>query len=103
MQWFRDDFKRFSSKCRSEIAELTATAKQHRGWYKIAPVIRAILGVLAAIAILPACILALSKYGYVKPFFGMPSMTAPEEKVTEYVDKLHRIEEDIAQTIAAHG
>ena len=90
-------FKQFKSQCQHALNTVEKEAKNHRGWHKIDPVIRGFLGVLAALSVIGAIIVAAtSKHGYSQTFFGKPE-TETSQKVTlfkqKYADHLEHVEE----------
>ncbi|MFJ1269863.1 hypothetical protein ACD661_14975 [Legionella lytica] len=71
--------KAFKSSCKNIFASKEAQGlKEHRElWYQIHPILRGILGVLAALAIVPALIVSVtSKHGYAGTFFTLPETTS---------------------------
>ena len=75
-----EQFQQFHKNCTKAMDEATKEAGQHRGWHAIHPIIKGIMGVLAAIAVLPAFIVAVqSKHGYIGTFFATPETTTSEQ------------------------
>lgn len=77
----------FNDKVLTELDQALKVLKVHRGWHKINPIIKSILGVLAAIAVVPAIITQLvSKEGYTNTFFKLPQ-TDSYSILTDFNDK----------------
>lgn len=74
-------FQECQKKCEAIIIATANESAQHRGWHKIDPIIRGITGVLAALTLVPALIVAAtSTHGYFQTFFAKPA-TATSEKI----------------------
>lgn len=77
-----ESFKTFKASCKNIFASNEAGAlKEHRGiWYQIHPILRGILGLLAALTIIPAFIVVVTAtHGYVDTFFTTPKTTSGHE------------------------
>jgi hypothetical protein len=71
--------KAFKASCKNIFASKEAQGlKEHRElWYQIHPILRGILGVLAALTIFPALIVGvISQHGYAGTFFTTPETTS---------------------------
>jgi hypothetical protein len=66
-----DDFQTFRNQCITAIGECKMQASRHRGWHRVDPIIRAFLGVLAALTVIPALIMETT-CGYRHAFFQTP-------------------------------
>lgn len=77
-----EGFKQVRLECEKAIKAFGLEAQKHRGWHRIDPVLRGILGVLAAIAVIPALIVeGTSQQGYIQTFFATPP-TETSKKMT---------------------
>lgn len=73
-------FKIFHAECSKMMKNAKKEAEKHRGWHQINPILRAILGVCAAITVLPALMIEIkSKQGYMKTFFETPCTNTKKE------------------------
>ena len=72
----KEQYQQCYADCVAKIERIEKESKQHRGWHLVNPIIRGIIGVLAAIAVLPALIVTIkSKHGYKGTFFATPETT----------------------------
>lgn len=72
----------FKQRCDRAISDAENSFKHHRGsWFRdFHPIVRAIIGVLATILLVPAiAVAACSNHGYVDTFFKTPKTTAQVE------------------------
>jgi GNAT superfamily N-acetyltransferase len=88
-------FQKFKNNCHFVIKDAKKEFQKHRGiWYQIHPVLRAIVGSISTVTILPALIVAAtSKHGYIGTFFSIP-----KTKSIEKLDKLYNEEKVIEQS-----
>lgn len=85
-------FSTFEQKCKDAIDSTMKESEKHRGFGGWDPVARIILGVLAVITVIPACIVSsYSKNGCMQTFFA-----SPRTNTAEQMDKIK--EEFHAQT-----
>lgn len=74
------DFNRFNSACQEAIKMAHKEFQKHRDvWYQLHPVIRGILGVLAAISIIPALVTAATHNGFLGTFFSEPETSEAKQ------------------------
>ena len=93
-------FQQCHDLCTGVIERAAEEAAQHRGWHAIDPIIRGILGVLAALTVLPALIVqATSKHGYLQTFFAKP-VTTTSEQITAFAVQQNEINEGINLILA---
>ncbi|MBA3535549.1 MAG: hypothetical protein H0T84_02900 [Tatlockia sp.] len=106
MKFFEDPsaskFQNFHKTCMNEINDLIKNSQHHRGWHQINPIIRAIVGVLAAITVVPALVVMLkSKSGFFQTFFATSkpdTMQIAEElksKIEEIDNKINPKQPDL--------
>lgn len=87
-------FKQCHQQCALAITATAEESAKHRGWHAVAPIIRGIIGVLAAIAVIPALIVELtSTHGYMQTFFAQPA-TATSEKVAAITTQFNEQKEE---------
>ncbi len=83
------EFQQCQEYCAEIINDAVVQSAKHRGWHAVDPILRGFLGVLAAIAVLPALIVeATTKHGYMQTFFGQPP-TSTSEKVADFIKKFN--------------
>lgn len=90
-------YEKFNTACNTAIANVEVELSSHRGiWYQINPIIRGILGVLAALTLIPALMVScITKEGYRGTFFSKPE-TKTAVKFGAISAEIHQIEEKIA-------
>lgn len=82
-----DNLLKFKNKSIEAIDSVSDTAKEHRGWHKVHPILRAFVGILATITIIPALVVATkSKHGFYQTFFDKPE-TDTKQKISEFKKK----------------
>lgn len=87
-------FQQCHARCVDLIRIAAGECAQHRGWHRVSPILRGILGILAAIAVIPALIVHVkSQHGYVQTFFSTPS-TVTSEKITAITKKYFEQKEE---------
>lgn len=90
-----DEIKQFNSSCKEEIAK-ASEFNNHRGvWHReIHPIIKGILGVLAALTMIPALAFAFTKQGYVNTFFAKPQTHSAEvlAGISGLIDECDKLE-----------
>lgn len=71
----------FENACKIEIRAAELEFKKHEGWwYNLNPILKAIIGILATITIIPAlAVQCFTQNGYVETFFGKPKTEASEK------------------------
>lgn len=96
-----EGFEVFKQFCHYSINEAAGEFKQHRDlWHKVHPVLKGILGVIAALTVLPALMVATTKTGYVNTFFKTPE-TESSKKLERIKEMLERMEVEVEQKIKA--
>ncbi|KTD53206.1 coiled-coil protein [Legionella santicrucis] len=94
-----EGFEVFKQFCNGSINEAAKEFKQHRDlWHTIHPVLKSILGVVAALTVIPALIVATTKTGYVNTFFKKPETTS-SKKLGRIKGMLDKVEEEVEQKI----
>lgn len=93
-----EGFKDFYETCDNAIKVAEAEFKKHRDvWNQIHPVIRGLLGVLAALTVIPGLVVAItSKQGYIPTFFSTPE-TNSQQKLSAFKKDFDKLEEDIVK------
>lgn len=91
-------FINFKETCDSAIKKAEIEFKKHRDvWNQIHPVIRGILGVLAALTVIPGLVVAVaSKQGYMGTFFSTPE-TNSQQKLSAFQKGFDKMEDTIEQ------
>lgn len=85
-------FKEFKQNIERAMHSAASAAKNQRGWHTIHPIIRGLVGILAAIAVIPALvIIAKSQHGFTQTFFGKPH-TATSQKVAALAEEMEGID-----------
>lgn len=78
-------FQTFTGKLTAAIAAADLAAKKHRGWHGISPIIRGILGVIAALMAIPALVIETqTKHGFIGTFFKTPE-TNTSQKLNDFI------------------
>lgn len=67
--------------CKQCVEQVKPEFKNHRGWHQLHAIFRGFLGVLAALTIIPAGIVALTGHGYQQTFFETPETNSARELV----------------------
>ncbi len=81
----------FKEKCNTAIIKAEPEFKKHRGWHKVPLILRRILGVLAALTIIPWIVVAAGvTQGYIGTFFKTPK-TESEEKLELFKKKINNL------------
>lgn len=81
----------FKQRCTDAIDDVK-TAKEHRGWHKVHPILRAIVGLLTVFAAL--IVQHTSKHGYVGTFFQTPK-TDTAQKIADFKQQCNQTINDI--------
>lgn len=88
-----ESLKNFREECKQAIELVEGEFKKHRGiWGDLHPVLKAILGILAAITIAPAIIVqATTEAGFVGTFFKTPPTDSMKKlgRFAENLDEIH--------------
>lgn len=78
----------FKQQCNTAIKAAENEFKKHRGWHQINLILRAILGVLSGLTIIPGIMIAVgARHGYIGTFFKTPK--------TNSVEKLELFEQNL--------
>lgn len=86
-----ESFQKFNSKCKKALQNASPILAMHRGWHNVPDFIRAVVGVLAGIAIIPALVIEYTaKNGYIGVFFDKK-----ENVETDSINKLNQFEEHL--------
>lgn len=86
-----DEFNDFKNEYNKKLEETAKAMEKHRSiWNQFHPIFRAILGVLALIAVIPAIVAHNSNDGYKKTFFGTPSKD-PAQKMDDIVQSARKV------------
>lgn len=95
-----DAFFLFKTECHNAIDGAVIEFEKHRGyWHQIHPVLRGILGVIAALTIIPAFVVEVTtKQGYVQTFFATPK-TNLAIKFSKIKEKFDEEEKELEQKI----
>lgn len=79
-----NSLKSFKEQSIKAIDSVEKIAKEHRGWHTVHPILRGIVGLLAAITLIPALMVEKnSKHGFVQTFFAKPE-TDTKQKVSYF-------------------
>jgi hypothetical protein len=77
------NFQECHKRCTRALDTAIQQYGQNKDWYQVNPIIRNILGILAAMTMLPALIIqATSKHGYIHTFFAKPA--TEDSKLAEF-------------------
>jgi len=77
--------------CKAAMDTAAKESATHRGWHGVDPIIRGILGVLAAIAVIPALVVEMnSKHGFAQTFFTTPE-TETSKKLAAFKLKFDEV------------
>ncbi|WP_115703776.1 hypothetical protein [Legionella sainthelensi] len=94
-----EGFEVFKQFCNGSINEAAGVFKQHRDlWHTIHPILKGILGVVAALTVIPALLVATTKTGYINTFFKTPE-TASSKKLNQIKEMLESVEDEMEQKI----
>ncbi|AUH71480.1 hypothetical protein [Legionella sainthelensi] len=94
-----EGFEVFKQFCNGSINEAAGVFKQHRDlWHTIHPILKGILGVVAALTVIPALLVATTKTGYINTFFKTPE-TASSKKLHQIKEMLESVEDEMEQKI----
>ncbi|WP_133131493.1 hypothetical protein [Legionella sainthelensi] len=94
-----EGFEVFKQFCNGSFHEAAREFKQHRDlWHTIHPILKGILGVVAALTVIPALLVATTKTGYVNTFFKTPE-TASSKKLHQLKEMLESVENEVEQKI----
>ncbi|WP_115707568.1 cell envelope integrity protein TolA [Legionella sainthelensi] len=94
-----EGFEVFKQFCNGSINEAESEFKQHRDlWHTIHPILKGILGVVAALTVIPALLVATTRTGYVNTFFKTPE-TASSKKLHQIREMLESVEDEVEQKI----
>ena len=85
----------FRQESLAAIDSVEKNAQEHRGWHTVHPILRAIVGILAAISVIPALVVAKeSKHGFFQTFFAKPE-TDTQQKAAAFREKFNAITKEI--------
>jgi hypothetical protein len=92
-----ESFASFKELCRDNINQAAKEFKQHRDlWPTMNPILKGILGILAALTIVPALIItAATKEGYINTFFKPAPETKSFIELSEITKTLSSVDEEI--------
>ena len=89
-------FLNFQTACKEALNSVGEEAENHRGWHLLSPIFRGILGVLAAMAVIPALIVEYqSTHGFIQTFFVKPK-TETSQKMAKIGVEFDRQTSNIA-------
>lgn len=93
--------EQFKQACAEAIEEARPVLASHRGWHGYPLFVRAILGIIAAITVIPAIVVqATTAKGYVGTFFKSYE-TDSVQKLQQFETDAEALSDQIAETIAA--
>lgn len=99
-----ESFAEFKEFCKANINQANNEFIHHRElWHTIHPILKGLLGVLAALTIIPALLVdAMAKEGYVDTFFKTPQ-TQSSKELSTIAPTYDRLEEEIEQSMKLGG
>ncbi|WP_133130093.1 hypothetical protein [Legionella yabuuchiae] len=84
----QNTFDAFKNNCNNAIQNAGEEFQKHRGWHAVNPILKGLLGVLAALTIIPALVAhSTAKHGYAGTFFNTPK-TDSAGKLQSFQDNL---------------
>ncbi|ASQ44631.1 Dot/Icm T4SS effector AnkF/LegA14/Ceg31 [Legionella clemsonensis] len=97
-----ESFQNFAKECHEALEKAKPILAEHRGWHDFPVVVRAIVGILSALAVIPALAVQIaSKKGYVGMFFkNKEEIKTASTKILEQFEKnLEAVKTDMSGKI----
>jgi hypothetical protein len=95
------EFEQFCKTSLKEIDDTIKTTQTHKGWHQFHPIFRGIVGVFAAIALIPIFIInKKSQHGFEATFYGDPKQlpTRTSEKINTFKEQFEQQKQQFEKT-----